>query len=464
MYMLSFGYKIVNEYNMIVEYFKSWIRENENKIDNLFLHSFKCPMKITEMYKDIDANGTGQNYQNLKKFLNSSFSDKDLNKIEVQIDTSEDEGIILFSFEYPNNESYFYSLGKNQVKKFSKDKFFKYLDDGLKEALKKDNWSETFGHRYITMLSKDQLGFLYPNEKDIWEKRVRPNFKKDYQKFQSQPIEWNQGITKLLDLLLNDELTKIETYETLADITHERFDKIKFKSFICEAPEIEKRITGQRKEDIIDICLYIYAIIEVPDDDSLDSLTRQNINDWLMNNIKLIDINWIMEFLQSFPFNKILYNYCVSTTEVIGVDKKDFNDNIYYNFPNKNKFKITDDASISKNKLQKTDFIDVLNKTENKLTFNARFEYFEDLPQEFVLKCNLLACALINKLSENKLRYDYKLIKPETYLLDLCEDFTQYLSLVKSIKANFDIIDEVPEKYLISMKDVYYYIYLNLED
>ena len=50
---------------MIVEYFKSWIRENENKIDNLFLHSFKCPMKITEMYKDIDANGTGQNYQNL---------------------------------------------------------------------------------------------------------------------------------------------------------------------------------------------------------------------------------------------------------------------------------------------------------------------------------------------------------------------------------------------------------------
>ena len=122
---------------MIVEYFKSWVKVNENKIDNLFLHYFKCPMKITEMYKDIDANGTGQNYQNLKKFLNSSFSDKDLNKIEVQIDTSEDEGIILFSFEYPNNESYFYSLGKNQVKTFSKDKFFRYLDDGLKEALKK---------------------------------------------------------------------------------------------------------------------------------------------------------------------------------------------------------------------------------------------------------------------------------------------------------------------------------------
>ena len=58
---------------MIVQYFKSWIRENENKIDNLFLHSFKCPMKITEMYKDIDANGTGQNYQNLTDLSKTIF-------------------------------------------------------------------------------------------------------------------------------------------------------------------------------------------------------------------------------------------------------------------------------------------------------------------------------------------------------------------------------------------------------
>ena len=42
-----------------------------NKINNLFLYSFKNPMKITEMYKDIDANGTGQSYRDLKKFLNS---------------------------------------------------------------------------------------------------------------------------------------------------------------------------------------------------------------------------------------------------------------------------------------------------------------------------------------------------------------------------------------------------------
>ena len=34
----------------------------------------------------------------------------------------------------------------------------------------------------------------------------------------------------------------------------------------------------------------------------------------------------------------------------------------------------------------------------------------------------------------------------------------------KSIKANFDIINEVPEMHLLSMKDVYYYIYPHLED
>ena len=45
---------------MVVNFLKSWIKENENKINNLFLYSLKNPMKITEMYKNIDANGTGK--------------------------------------------------------------------------------------------------------------------------------------------------------------------------------------------------------------------------------------------------------------------------------------------------------------------------------------------------------------------------------------------------------------------
>ena len=49
---------------MIVEYFKSWIRENEKKINDLFLYCFECPMKITEMYKNVNKNGTRQSYKN----------------------------------------------------------------------------------------------------------------------------------------------------------------------------------------------------------------------------------------------------------------------------------------------------------------------------------------------------------------------------------------------------------------
>ena len=93
----------------------------------------------------------------MKKFLSSSYSDIDLTSIEVQIDTSENEGIIFFKYKYNKNESYFYSLGKKQVNNFSKREFFKYLDAGLDQALEKDNWIETFGNRYVTMLSKNEL-------------------------------------------------------------------------------------------------------------------------------------------------------------------------------------------------------------------------------------------------------------------------------------------------------------------
>ena len=94
---------------MIINLLKSWIKENENKINNLFLYSFTCPMKITESYKNIDENGKGQTFRDLKKFLNTNFTDEDLNSIEVQIDTSETEGIVLFEYKFNDNESYFYS-------------------------------------------------------------------------------------------------------------------------------------------------------------------------------------------------------------------------------------------------------------------------------------------------------------------------------------------------------------------
>jgi len=448
---------------MVVNFLKSWIKENENKINNLFLYSFKNPMKITEMYKDIDANGTGQSYRDLKKFLSSSYSDIDLTSIEVQIDTSENEGIIFFEYKYNENESYFYSLGKKQVNNFSKEEFFKYLDTGLDQALEKDNWIETFGNRYVTMLSKNELGLLYSDEKVIWEKTVKTNFEKEYKKFQSQPTEWNGGISKLLDLLLNDQLRSLESYEPLTDITDNRFEKIKLKSFICEALEIEQRIPQEKRTSVPDICVYIYAIINVPENDSLDTITTMQINEWITNNLELIDINSIFEFLTSFPFNFVNNNFCIITTEIIGMNEEDFDK--YENEKNltKKNIQIIDDKVFSIDKLEKKNFVEVLKKKNTtKIKFPKNDDYFEDLPIDFILKCNRLVCALLSHLSKNNLNYDFELIKPEFYLIDLCSDFIQYKSLVKSVKVNFDILNEVPEENFVSMKDVYYYVYNHL--
>jgi len=448
---------------MVINLLKSWIKENENKINNLFLYSLKNPMKITEMYKNIDENGTGQTYRNLKKFLSSSYSDIDLTSIEVQIDTSENEGIIFFEYKYNENESYFYSLGKKQVNNFSKEEFFKYLDTGLKQALEKDNWIETFGHRYVTMLSKNELNLLQEHETNLWQKTVTTNFRKEYEKFQSQPTEWNGGISKLLDLLLNDQLRSLESYEPLTDITDNRFEKIKLKSFICEALEIEQRIPQEKRTSVPDICVYIYAIINVPENDSLDTITTMQINEWITNNLELIDINSIFEFLTSFPFNFVNNNFCIITTEIIGMNEEDFDK--YENEKNltKKNIQIIDDKVFSIDKLEKKNFVEVLKKKNTtKIKFPKNDDYFEDLPIDFILKCNRLVCALLSHLSKNNLNYDFELIKPEFYLIDLCSDFIQYKSLVKSVKVNFDILNEVPEENFVSMKDVYYYVYNHL--
>ena len=125
--------------------------------------------------------------------------------------------------------------------------------------------------------------------------------------------------------------------------------------------------------------------------------------------------------------------------------------------------KIKDDKEFSIDGLEKKNFVEVLKKkTATKIKFHKKDNYFDDLPTDFVIKCNKLVCALLSYLSKNNLNYDFELIKPEFYLIDLCSDFIQYKSLVKSVKVNFDILNEVPEENFLSMKDVYYYIYNHL--
>ena len=51
------------------------------------------------------------------------------------------------------------------------------------------------------------------------------------------------------------------------------------------------------------------------------------------------------------------------------------------------------------------------------------------------------------------------LFEIELILFNLCENRKNFVSLIQSIKANFDVLTEVPETHLITMADVYAYIH-----
>ena len=104
--------------------------------------------------------------------------------------------------------------------------------------LSKDNWSQAFGNRYVTMLSKNELGLLDPMKK-IYGKKIKNKFIKNYQKFQSQPVEWNEGITKYLDLLLNAELKKLESVKHYQKLRMNDLIKLNL-SFIEKQQKLKK--------------------------------------------------------------------------------------------------------------------------------------------------------------------------------------------------------------------------------
>ena len=82
-----------------------------------------------------------------------------------------------------------------------------------------------------------------------------------------------------------------------------------------------------------------------------------------------------------------------------------------------------------------------------------------NLPLDFTQKCNLLVSVLLNKISKNKINLDIKLMKPDLILFKLCEDRTTFVSLIQSIKSNFDVLTEVPETHFITLADVYAFIH-----
>ena len=123
---------------------------------------------------------------------------------------------------------------------------------------------------------------------------------------------------------------------------------------------------------------------------------------------------------------------------------------------------IKDQSSYIKSKLDKETFVKEFKENlppsiEDPLATEKSTKI--DFPLNFIQKCNMLVSVLLNKISKNKINLDVKLMKPDLILFKLCEDRTTFVSLIQSIKSNFDVLTEVPETHLITMADVYAFIF-----
>ena len=67
------------------------------------------------------------------------------------------------------------------------------------------------------------------------------------------------------------------------------------------------------------MCLYLH-LVSVPENDSLDTFTGVNINQWLVDNIKYLNINNMMDVIRNISFNNIYFNFCLLTTDTLGYD------------------------------------------------------------------------------------------------------------------------------------------------
>ena len=51
-----------------------------------------------------------------------------------------------------------------------------------------------------------------------------------------------------------------------------------------------------------------------------DTFTGVNINQWLVDNIKYLNINNMMDVIRNISFNNIYFNFCLLTTDTLGYD------------------------------------------------------------------------------------------------------------------------------------------------
>ena len=441
---------------MIINLLKKWILKNKNKISVSFFFSFSFPLIVRETNKENHS----KKYYIIQDFLNNGTQDIDLNAIYIELKTSETDGMVLFDFNFKTKEIYPLSIDKSNI---AESNLFKALDKVLALAIKKDNWGNTFGDRFISLLSKNELNLLSEKEIGNWNS-IQKKYSNYYTQFQKQNQRWNNIISKHLNFLLKYQVDVTDAFEPLKDITYDRFNENIIRTFICKAVDHDERLSSEYHEHTTDICVYIYLIVKAPENDYLDTLTYNNIHDWLMNNIALIDVNEIMNYLTSISYDNITFNNCIVTTRIIDVNQECFEKQKHADTFNKNAFLLKKNKSVVNDGLDKKSLIKRYNSIFNSQQNLIKDDISKDLPIDFIETCNKIVVALMIELSKKAIYYDYKLLESSTLLFHLCDDYSQYQSLVKSIKLNLDIINEVPEETLISMRDVYYYYYRYIEE
>ena len=451
------------------KFLNKWLSKNKDKILNFSKFLIVCPleinMRITNMnFKDTDLDFIYKKFKDINDFISYKVPGE-VETISLTLWTEEGSGNILFECDFKNKKIIYPT--KLIFSEIDEKELFKILDDQFNKCFEKDNWEASFGNRFVTFLSREKYDLINEQNKQSWENAKNKNLKDYYENFEKQPSYWNEVIAPYLNYILDQEFIKNNGPENIKKITDDRFNDIKFKSFICNATDNESRIDPKRKiEGVPDICVYIYHLVSVPENDSLDTFAGVNINQWLVDNIKYLNINNMMDVIRNISFNNIYFNFCLLTTDTIGYDYFLFSTYDTINETKNNDLikSLTkkDKSSYIETKLDKESFIKEFKESlpltiEDPLMIKKSKKI--DFPSNFTQKCNLLVSILLNKISKNKINIDINLMKPELILFNLCEKRITFISLIQSIKANFDILSEVPETHLITMADVYVFIH-----
>ena len=225
----------------------NWLNKNKNKIYNFSEFIILCPLVIDMRIANLNSRDTDLDFI-YKKFkdLNDYLSYKvpgEVETITLTLWTEENRGNILFECDFKNKKIIYPT--KLTFSEIDEKELFNILDVQFNNCFEKDNWEDSFGNRFVTFLSREKYDLI--NEQDIqpWINAKNKNLKTYYERFKKQPSYWNEVIAPYLNYILDQEFIKNNGSENIKKITDDRFDNIKFKSFICHATDNESRLNPE---------------------------------------------------------------------------------------------------------------------------------------------------------------------------------------------------------------------------